>query len=162
MKQIDEIGTKLCKAQANVFAASITETSSSSAIFLRRYMNSDFAKRMDKGNYLFEADSEKSVIAEIEEQFGKTGYGKEKYSENELYWMGFLYRYWCYTYEKSSKQVYKIIKPQELRTLFFPYHTLDTAAAIERILEAKSQREIDLTNRGVEILRGLMKKKNLI
>lgn len=34
-------------------------------------------------------------------------------------------------------QAYRIMKPKELRELFLPYHTLDTAQAIERILEAK-------------------------
>ena len=156
MKRIDEIGTKLCKMQADIFAASLTETECSSAIFARRFMNSNAAKRMDEGSFLFEASSIKSVMEELEEQFGQTDYGKVKYSENELYWMGYLYRYWCYTYEKTSKQVYKIIKPGELRTLFFPYHSLDTAEAIERILEAKGQREEDYTKRGVEILRDIM------
>ena len=156
MIQIDEIGNKLCKAQAKIFEASLSETSCSSAVFLRRYMNSDFAGRMDEGSYLFESNSEKSAIDEIEQQFGKSEYGKIRYSENELYWMGYLYRYWCYTYKKSSKQVYKIIKPAELRELFFSYHTLDTAAAIERILEAKNRREEDMTKRGVEILRKII------
>lgn len=160
MKQIDEIGTKICRAQANIFVASLSETSCSSAVFLRRYMNSEFARRMDEGSYLFESGSDKTAVSEIEEQFGKTDYGKAKYTEEELYWMGYLYRYWCYTHEKSSKQVYKIIKPQELRTLFFPYHTLDTAAAIERILEAKNRREEDFIRRGVEMMRNLVKNEN--
>lgn len=34
-------------------------------------------------------------------------------------------------------QVYKIVKPKELRSLFLPYHTLDPSQAVERILEAK-------------------------
>ncbi len=146
----------LCRMQAELFAASLTETSCSSAVFLRRFMYSDAAKRMDNGTFLFEASSGKAVFAELEEQFGKTEYGKLKYTENELYWMGYLYRYWCYTYEKSSKQVYKIIKPGELRTLFFPYHSLDPAEAIKRITEAKDRREEDYTKRGVEILRNLL------
>ena len=37
----------------------------------------------------------------------------------------------------SSAKVYKIVKPKELRGLFLPYHTMDPAQAIERILEAK-------------------------
>lgn len=48
-----------------------------------------------------------------------------------------MYRYFSYTYELSSVQVYKIVKPKELRGLFLPYHTMDPAQAIERILEAK-------------------------
>jgi len=158
MKAMDELGRKLCKAQAELFVSSISLTECSSAVFLRRYMNSAAAKRMDDGSYLFESSTGASVIAEIDEEFGKTTYGTEKYSENELYWMGYLYRYWCYTYEKTSKQVYRIIKPPELRKLFFPYHSLDTGAAIERILEAKSCREEDLTKRGVGILRRIIKK----
>lgn len=57
---------------------------------------------------------------------------------NELYWIGYIYRYYSYTYEMSSVQVYKVVKPKELRGLFLPYHTMDPAQAIERILEAKN------------------------
>ena len=155
MKLMDEIGLKLCKTQAELFVSSITLTDCSSAVFLRRFMNSAVAKRMDEGGFIFEATTNESVVSEIDEEFGKTDYGKVKFSENEMYWMGYLYRYWCYTYEKTSKQVYRIIKPTELRELFFPYHSIDNAAAIERILEAKNSREEDLTERGVAILRRL-------
>jgi hypothetical protein len=54
-----------------------------------------------------------------------------------MYWIGYLYRYYSYTYEKTSVQAYKTIKPKELRGLFLAYHTMDTAQAIDRILEAK-------------------------
>ena len=54
-----------------------------------------------------------------------------------MYWIGYIYRYFSFTYDLSSSQVYKIIKPKELRGLFLPYHTMDPSQAIERILEAK-------------------------
>ena len=60
-----------------------------------------------------------------------------KYTHNEMYWIGYIYRYFAVTYELTSPQVYKIVKPKELRGLFLPYHTMDPAQAIERILEAK-------------------------
>ena len=46
-------------------------------------------------------------------------------------------RGWWTRHELSSAQVYKIVKPKELRGLFLTYHTMDPAQAIERILEAK-------------------------
>lgn len=153
MKAMDENGRALCRMQAEVFAASLNETECSSPVFLRRFMYSDVAVRMDSGMLLFEAGSVRSVFEELEEQFGESGYGKIRYGENELYWIGYLYRYWCCIYEKTSKQVYRIIKPKELRDLYYPYHSLDTAAAIDRILEAKGMREEDLIRRGVEIMR---------
>ena len=102
MKTMDETGLKLCRAQAELFASSVDLTDCSSAVFLRRFMNSSAAKRMDEGSFLFEASSDKSIVEEIEEEFGKTDYGKIKFAANELYWMGYLYRYWCYTHEKTS------------------------------------------------------------
>lgn len=159
MKQIDEIGLKLCKFQAELFETSVVKTECSSPIFLRRFMYSSVAERMDKTGFLFEASNTSSVLDDIEEEFGKSDYGKKKYHPEELYWMGYIYRYWCYTYGKTSKQIYKIIKPEELKCLYFPYHSLDPAQAIERIMEAKGLIEKDFTQQGVEIFRKILKEK---
>lgn len=160
MIKIDEIGLKLCKMQAEVFAASVTKTSCSSPIFMRRFMNSQVAQRMDIGGFLFEACDADQIFQEIETEFGESSYGKEKYSEAELYWIGYIYRYWSYTCQKTSKQIYKFIKPKELRGLYYPYHSLDPAQAIGRILEAKGVDEENMTARGVKILRNIMKNEN--
>ena len=70
-----------------------------------------------------------------------------------MHWIGYIYRYWAYTYEKSSKQLFKYIKPDELRALYFPYHSLDPAQAIERIIESKGTDIGDQIAKGVEIMR---------
>ena len=75
-----------------------------------------------------------------------------------MHWIGYIYRYWAYTYEKSSKQLFKYIKPEKLRDLYFPYHSLDPAQAIERILESDGMDNSNQIARGVEILRRVRKK----
>ncbi len=159
MRKMDEIGLKLCKMQGEVFSASVKESKCSSPIFMRRFMNSQVAQRMDLGGFLFEACDVNGVLEEINTEFGESSYGKEKYHQAELYWIGYLYRYWCYTYQKTSKQIYKFIKPKELRSLYYPYHSLDPAQAIERILEAKGMVEIDFIEKGVNVMRDIMKKE---
>lgn len=159
MRKIDETGLKLCKMQAEVFATSVVKMDSSSLIFIRRFMNSQVAQRMDKDGFLFEACDINHILDEINTEFGVTTYGKEKYSEVELYWIGYIYRYWSYTYQKTSKQIYKFIKPKELRDLYYPYHSMDPAYAIERILEAKGIDEKNLTARGVKIMRDIIRKE---
>lgn len=161
MRKIDETGLKLCKIQAEVFSASASKEMCSSLIFIRRFMNSQLAKRMDTDGFLFEACDINSIFEDINMEFGESSYGKEKYSDSELYWIGYIYRYWAYTHKKTSKQIYKIIKPKELKGLYYPYHSLDPAQAIERILEARGLNEDDLTSRGVEILRSVIKKEKL-
>ena len=156
MKKIDEEGLKLCALQAEVFADSLKVTQCSSLVFIRRFMNSEVAARMDRNGFLLEACDVTSIFNEVEAQYGTTSYGKERYGREELYWLGYLYRYWTYTYEKSSKQVYKQMKPKNLRKLYYPYHSLDPAQAIERILESSGSKEEDYTEKGVQILRGIL------
>ena len=56
-------------------------------------MNSLVAKRMDKGSFLFESSTSESIFAEIEEEFGEIEYGKAKFSDIEIYWIGYIYIY---------------------------------------------------------------------
>lgn len=138
MKKIDKDGLLLCELQAKTFEMSIDATKVSSEIFIRRFMNSQISKSIDSCEILQTNMHAKDILERIEEQYGKSNYGSKRYTKNELYWIGYIYRYFSYTYEKSSVQIYKIVKPKELRALFLPYHTLDPSQAIERILEAKN------------------------
>ena len=139
MKNIDKSGLLLCELQAKAFELSSSALSMSSEIFIRRFMNSQIAKGLDSGDILDTNIQPCDILERVEEQYGPSNYGKIKYTTDELYWIGYIYRYFSYTYEKSSLQVYKIIKPKELRQLFLPYHTMDPSQAIERILEAHHQ-----------------------
>ncbi|XME04118.1 antitoxin [Lachnospiraceae bacterium C1.1] len=100
-------------------------------------MNSKAAKLFDNMSLLQSNLQDTDIFSLIDEEYGPSDYGSVKYTLNELYWIGYIYRYFAYTYDKTSVQVYKIIKPKELRGLFLPYHTMDPAQAIDRILEAK-------------------------
>jgi hypothetical protein len=147
MKTIDRDGLLLCELQAKTFELSVDTVAASSAIFVRRFMNSKTAKWLDSGTILASNMQPADLLALVEEQYGPSGYGSEKYTYNEMYWMGYVYRYYAYTYQCSSVSVYKTIKPKELRGVFLPYHTLDPSQAIERILEAKGiseNRELDI------------------
>ncbi len=137
MKKMDKDGMLLCELQAKTFELSLKLTETSSEIFIRRFMNSDVAKMLDNTSILETNLQPQDIIESIQEQYGVSHYGSVKYTENEMYWIGYLYRFFAYTYELQSRRVYKIVKSKELRGLFLPYHTLDPAQAVERILEAK-------------------------
>lgn len=159
MREIDDYGLRVCRYQGNLFQESLNYTECSSPIFLRRFMYSDVAARMDTDGFLFESLGIQDAIDEVQNQFGESDYGSIKYSKNELYWMGYLYRYWAYTRECSSKSIFKIIKPGNLKELYFPYHSLDPSQAIERIMESKGISEEDMIRKGVEILRKIRAKR---
>lgn len=163
MKKISKDGLLLCDLQAKTFECAVDLTSVSSEIFIRRFMNSKIAKSMDNESILQTNIHEKDILNMIEDEYGKSKYGSVKYTHNEMFWIGYVYRYFGYTYELSSIQVYKIVKPKELRGLFLAYHTLDPAQAIERILEAKGllvNEETEL-KRQYEIFKKIRKEMNI-
>ncbi len=137
MKKINKDGVLLCELQASAFENSIDRMDSSSEIFIRRFMRSEIARRLDDGSILESNLQANDILALVDEEYGVTDYGTVKYTHDEMYWIGYIYRYFAFSYELTSSQVYKIVKPKELRDLFLPYHTLDPSQAIERILEAK-------------------------
>ncbi len=100
-------------------------------------MKSEIAKTFDNQSILDTNLQPLDVLERIDEEYGVTNYGSVKYTYDEMYWIGYLYRYFSVTYGVTSAHAYKTIKPKELRDFYLPYHTLDPSQAIERILEAK-------------------------
>lgn len=135
MKKIDNDGLILCDIQGRVFELSYDMSKTSSEIFIRRFMNCKLAFSMDNEDFLQANTQAFEIIESVEKEYGKSSYGSVKYSKEELYWIGYLYRYYSYTYEITSKQAYRRIKPKKLRGSYLSYHTLDPSKAIERILE---------------------------
>ena len=162
MKKISKDGLLLCELQAKVFESSVDKTDTSSRVFIRRFMKSEIAKRMDDESILGNNLQTQDILNLIEEEYGVSDYGSIKYTRNEMYWIGYVYRYFSATYDLSSIQVYKIVKAWELRGLFLPYHTLDPSQAIERILEAKgiAFNETEELKRQYEIFRRIRNKES--
>lgn len=147
--KIDKDGLLLCELQAMTFEKSIDRLGTSSEIFIRRFMKSEIAKRFDDESILDSNIQSNDILDFIEEEYGVSDYGTVKYTNNEIYWIGYIYRYFVITYKLMSTQVYKVVKPKELKSLYLPYHTMDPAQAIERILEAKGM----LTDGTIELER---------
>ena len=137
MRKITNDGLLLCKIQAETFEKSIDKMDTSSEIFVRRFMRSSIVKQLDNEAILATNLQANDILDFINEEYGVSNYGSVKYSKDEMYWIGYTYRYFAYTYEWTSLRIYKNVKPKELRSVYLPYHTLDPAQAIERILEAK-------------------------
>lgn len=122
-------------------------------------MNSDVAAHLDTSTFANEATAPDEAFDLIDKQYKPSTYGSERYSADELYWMGYLYRYWAYAYGTRSSNIYKKIGARDLRTLYPAYHTLDPAQAIERIAEARGFSLAPLTlDEQVELLRRIRAK----
>lgn len=157
MKKIDSDGLSLCSLQGNVFASSLDYVKCSSEIFMRRFMTSQIVKEFDSSAILDDCLTLSDIFQAIEDEYGASDYGKIKYEKEVLFWIGYIYRYFAYTYELSSKYIYKIIKPKQLNEIYYVYHIFDPAMAIERILEEKGI-SFDIDDQNEKLLKMLRKR----
>ena len=71
MKKIDRDGLLLCGLQATAFENSIDKMDSSSEIFIRRFMKSNIAKRMDDESILESNLQANDILQLVDEEYGR-------------------------------------------------------------------------------------------
>ncbi len=145
---------RACSLQAMVFEASVTNSDSGSAVFVRRFMLSDVARRFDSGFVPIEPQDAGALVREVEGQYGNKVYGSARYTANELHWMGYVYRAWSCMLDMPSKTVYRQIGAADLRACYGPYHTLDVEQAVARIREDRNlNNDVLSIEYGVKVMR---------
>ena len=101
------IELQLCDIQGRLFKLSAWR-GISSAEFIKVFMKSATAKALDSTyNRMQWAGEEyllEEVIDEAGDRFEKPG---EVYTEELIYWIGYIYRYWHYVTGEASKEIYK-------------------------------------------------------
>lgn len=140
MRAFDHNGLLLCEYQAKLFEKSF-ELNCSSPIFLRRFLNSELSRKLDEGYSAFLSLDVNEGIESINEKYNDSSYGKEKYSKSSLFWMGYMYRYICYTRGQSSSFVMKLFKHQQMNSVYYVYHTQDPEWCINNLLELNGLNE---------------------
>lgn len=152
MKKLDYNDYSICRMQGKIFEKSLKKCEESSPIFIRRFMNSTIAKSFDDRSILISAIDMDDVFDLIIDEFGHSTYGKQKYTPNVLYWIGYIYRVICFYYNISSKAAYKLVPTTKILIFYDIGHTFDPEDAAERLLSDTNLDE-DFTSRGVELLK---------
>ena len=75
MREIDKDGRLLCELQGKIFEKSAEEYGTSSAIFVRRFMHSDYAARMDRPGFADRPTDALDAFTSLDEQYGCSHYG---------------------------------------------------------------------------------------
>ena len=102
------IELQLCDIQGRLFKLSV-QRGINSAEFIKVFMKSVTVKALDSTyNRMQWAGEEyllEEVIDEAGDRFEKPG---EVYTEEPIYWIGYIYRYWHYVTGESSKEIIKL------------------------------------------------------
>lgn len=126
----EEIMLELAQMQGEIFEESITLKIPSFS-FIQSYMNSDYAKTIDK--FLIDDQSleKKRILLELKNHIKRKN--GTLYSSEEMHWIGYIYRIMAIKLDMNSAKLFKIVKPAYLRKVFINYHTISIEKAIELI-----------------------------
>lgn len=140
MKEFDHNGLLLAEYQGKLFERS-ADLECSTGIFIRRFLHSDLLKALDANNPASVSLDVNEGIDSITSQFGKSDYGKEKYSKNALFWIGYMYRYISYTREVTTKFIMNLFPYKQMNEVFYSFHTQDPEWCIRSLLEMNNYDE---------------------
>lgn len=126
---------QLCDIQGRLFKLSVRR-GISSAEFIKVFMKSAKAKALDsKYNRMQWAGEEyllEEVIDEAGERFKKPG---EIYSEEMIYWIGYIYRYWHYVTGESSREIYRQASVKAMKQNYGRLYMMTPEEVIEVLKE---------------------------
>lgn len=161
MKKLNFNERKLCQIQGKIFEESIQKVQCSSLIFIRRFMQSSLATKFDDYSFLVIALDINDCFYEIENEYGFSSYGKIKYSKNEMFWIGYIYRALSIIYKLSSKKVFSLFNAKEIVKYYNIFHTFDIEQAAEKMMESINYNVLDIEEASYRILKKLIIREKL-
>ena len=126
----------LCDTQGQLFELA-AERGYNSEAFIKVFMTSQVAADMDKDFHHIQWAGKAYILSRMEDelanQLTKEG---EIYDKETLYWAGYIYRYWNFYKNESSREIYKQASAKTMKVVYLMYHTMSPEMAIDRLKES--------------------------
>lgn len=136
---MDGLQLKLCDIQGRLLELS-AEKKYNSAAFIKAFMTSDTAKALDSKYNRMQWAGEEYLLEEVAAAAGDSlTTDGEIFSNDVLYWIGYIYRYWHYYSGEDSVKIYKQAPVETMKRNYMIFHTMDPVLAIEDLKEIHNQ-----------------------
>ena len=131
------IELQLCDIQGRLFKLSV-QRGISSAEFIKVFMKSATAKALDSTYNRMQWAGEEYLLEEvIDEAADRFKKPSEVYSEELIYWIGYIYRYWHYVMGESSKEIIKLASVKVMRQNYERLYMMTPEEVIKKLKEKK-------------------------
>ena len=131
----------LCKRQGRLFALASAEGYNSKK-FIQSFMKSELAKGIDSVYNRYQWVGEdywlQELMDEIKKPVPKTG---EVLEEDVMYWIGYLYRFWHFYKDASSKDIFAIAPYERMNTNYLFFHSMSPEMAVDDLIEIYKQKK---------------------
>ncbi len=132
---------KLCEIQGYLFE-SFADTNYDPESLVKAFMTSDLGRNLDSDYNRMQWAGEEYLLEELLDVYKDQLEPKSKEcSRDALFWMGYVYRYWHYYKNESSKNIYKIASFKTMSINYLMFHTLSVEYAIDDLIEIHKQKQ---------------------
>ncbi|MCM1192934.1 MAG: hypothetical protein NC123_15850 [Butyrivibrio sp.] len=131
---------QLCDIQGRLFELAL-EQGYDCPLFIDFFMNSRAAAALDDVYDRLQWAGEEYILEELNEEAGGLKKAGTIYDREEMYWAGYVYRYWHYYTGQSSREIYETANAETLKDCWAGFHTLDVEMAIDDLQEIYRQRQ---------------------
>lgn len=133
--------SSLSEMQGNLFRMS-GQKGWDSETFIKVFMRSKIAEGLDCEFDFMHWAGKEYIMERMQEEYPE-GFtrGGEVYSDETLYWTGYLYRFWHFQTGESSKEIYRQADAKTMNITYLGYHTFSPEMAIDRLKEAKKAKK---------------------
>ena len=131
---------QLCDIQGRLFERSLKK-GLDSPDFAEKFMNSKTCVFLDLPYDRLQWAGEEYILEDLLEEIPIKPIG-EQYDSEELFWMGYIYRYWHYMTGESGHDIYAQANAHRMKDCYLGFHTLDAVMAVEDLKEIYRQKGI--------------------
>lgn len=138
---MDYLERKLCDIQGRLFQLSV-EKGYDSKEFVKAFMNSKTAEYFDSFYNRLQWAGEEYILEEtIDECKDKIENNGNVIDKEVIYWIGYVYRYWHFYKNESSRKIYKQAPYERMVNNYLMFHTMAIELAIEDLIEIHQQKK---------------------
>lgn len=130
---------QLCDIQGRLFELAL-KTGLDCPEFIESFMNSKAAAALDDVYDRLQWAGEEYILEELDDEVNGLKKAGAAYSEEVMYWTGYVYRYWHYYTNECSHEIYKIADAKTMKECWPGFHTLDVEMAIDDLKEIYRQK----------------------
>ena len=138
IKTLDGFERQLCDIQGRLFELSLNKGFNSED-FIYKFMNSKTCEYLDMPYDRLQWAGEEYILENLLEETSVNIIG-EQFSKEEMFWTGYVYRYWHLLTGESSREIYAQADARLMKDCYLGFHTLDIAMAIEDLKEINCQK----------------------
>lgn len=136
-KILNRFERQLCDIQGRLFERSLKK-GLDSLDFVEKFMNSETCEFIDMPYDRLQWAGEEYILENLLDESAIRPAG-ELYDIEEMFWTGYVYRYWHLLTGESSRAIYAQAGAQRMKECYLGFHVLDVVMAIEDLKEIHRQ-----------------------